>query len=211
MGGWVNNPLIQYVLDIWRYDGSSLPHQILILYLISLVKFLSVILLLLLTASNIIGTVEEPGNCHTGSNQWSISPSTLSPRVVSTSCFRQRNTTAGSSEIICLEAKFPLFSITGWFMPWSLEIYIPPRILAYEVRYCPCLLNLWIGIKTEKARKEYKRLGQWGNSSVIIIPHAVNFLKATQWASSRGWNKTWELLASRPELVLVDDVTSQSI
>lgn len=47
----------------------SLPHQILILYLISLVKFLSVILLLLLTVSNIIGTVEEPGNCHTGSSQ----------------------------------------------------------------------------------------------------------------------------------------------
>lgn len=132
----------------------SLPHQILILYLISLVKFLSVILLLLLTASNIIGTVEEPGNCHTGSNQWSISPSTLSPRVVSTSCFRQRNAPAGSLEIICLEAKFPLFSIMGWLMPRSLEIYIPPRMLAYEVRYCPCLVNLWIGVKTEKARKE---------------------------------------------------------
>lgn len=148
-------PSIQYVVDIWIYDRPSPPHQILILYLISLVKFLPVILLLLLNASNIIGTVEEPGNCHTGSKQWSISPSTLSPGVVSTSCFRQRNTTAGSLEIICLQAKFPVFSITGWLMPRSLEIYIPPRTLAYEVRYCPCLVNLQIGIKTEKAGKEY--------------------------------------------------------
>jgi len=137
----------------------SLPHQILILYLISLVKFLLVILLLLLTASSIIGTVKEPGNCHTGSNQWFVSPRTVSPRVVSTSCFRQRNTTAGSLEIICLQVKFPVLSITGWLMPWSLEIYLPPRILAYKVRYSPCLINLRIGIKPEKARKEYKRLG----------------------------------------------------
>lgn len=186
-------------------------HQILILYMISLVKFLSVILLLLLTASSIIGTVEEPGNCHTGSNRWSISPSTLSPRVVSTSCFRQRNTTAGSLQIICLEAKFPLFRIADRLMPWSLEIYSPPRILAYEVRYCPCLINLWIGIRTEKERKEYKRLGQWGSSSVIIIPQAANYPKATQWAGRWGWNKAWELLAPCPELVLVDDVTSQNI
>lgn len=127
---------------------------------------------MLLNASNIIGTVKEPGNCHTGSKQWSISPSTVSPRVVSTSCFRQRNTTAGSLEIICLQAKFPMFSITGWLMPQSLEIYIPPRTLAYEVRYCPCLVNLQIGIKTEKAGK-YKCWGQWGYSSVI--PHAANF------------------------------------
>lgn len=128
----------------------SLPHQILILYLISLVKFLSVILLLLLAASNIIGIVEEPGNCHTGSNPRSISPSTLSTRLVSTSCFRQRNTTAGSLQIICLEAKFPLFRITIWFMPCSLEFYILPRILAYEVMYCLCLTNLQVGIKLKR-------------------------------------------------------------
>lgn len=183
----------QYVLDIWIYDEPSPTHQILILYLISLVKLLPVILLFLLNANNIIGTVEEPGSCHTGSKQWSISPSTLSPRVVSTSCFRQRNATSGSLEIICLQAKFPLFSIAGWLMPQSLEIYIPTRTLAYEVRYCPCLVNLQIGIKTEKAGKN-KCLCQWGYSSVIINLHAANFPKVTQWTGSRGWNKTLDLL-----------------
>lgn len=96
-------------------------------------------------------------------------------------------------------------------MPWSLEIYIPPRILAYEVRYCPCLENSWIGVETENARKEYKHLGQRGNSSVIIIPHAVNFPKATQWAGSESWNKTQELLAPLSDFVFVNDVTFQSI
>jgi len=65
--------------------------------------------------------------------------------------------------------------------------------------------------KAEKERKEYSHLGQGGCSSVIIIPHAANFPKAAQRAGSRVWNKAWELLAPCPELVLVDDVTPQSI